>query len=210
MMVTPWFGWHTDVTAAVNPPVRLDPARRDDPALWRGYVLDQPRRRLCGFVGTDARVRRRAARHPRVRAARRCQGGQRIQRARQTPRLEERASAGDSPCRDRGAGAVRQPVLPEVRGRASLRGKAPRFSRSCGSMSFAPNTRCASNGTRATSPSGTIARPRTWRRGTFSNPTSTVSFIGSRWWASRWSASMASRPGRSKACRSDRRRRNCG
>ena len=37
--------------------VRLHPAGRDDPAIWRGYILDQPRRRLRRPVGTDARVR---------------------------------------------------------------------------------------------------------------------------------------------------------
>src|SRR3984957_7730532 len=46
----------------------------------------------------------------------------------------------------------------------SIVGIAPRESvkilESCGSMPFAPSIRCASNGPRVTSPSGTIGRPR--------------------------------------------------
>ena len=45
-----------------QPTFRLDPARRDDPALWRRHVLDQPRCRLSGAVADDARLCRHAAR----------------------------------------------------------------------------------------------------------------------------------------------------
>ena len=50
--------------------MRLHPARCDDPALWRRYVLDKSRGRLRRFVGTDACFRRWTARHPCLRAAR--------------------------------------------------------------------------------------------------------------------------------------------
>ena len=44
---------------------RVDPARRDYPALRRRYVLDQSRCRLSGAVADDARLCRRIARGPR-------------------------------------------------------------------------------------------------------------------------------------------------
>ena len=70
-MVTPWTGWHADITAAVNPPMAsILPARRHDPALWRRHVLDQLERRLYGAVADHARLCRRAARHPPVRQSR--------------------------------------------------------------------------------------------------------------------------------------------
>ena len=55
MMVTPWSGWHTDITAAVNPPCA---------SILRGVTI-----RLYRAVANDAGLRRRAARHPQVCAA---------------------------------------------------------------------------------------------------------------------------------------------
>ena len=209
MMVTPWFGWHTDVTAAVNPPcasilrgVTIPPYGGD--TFWTNLVaayagLSEPMRAFVdGLRGIHAF-------EPRGDATAGSEYNERVKRRAlksEHPLVTVHAETGERVL------FASPSFLKSVVG--LLRGKVPRFSRSCGSTLFAPNTRCASNGTRVTSPSGTIGRPRTWRRGTFSNPTSIVSFIGSRWWANRWSASMASRPGPSKACRSDRRRRNCG
>ena len=49
--------------------LRLDPARRDDTALWRRHVLDQSCCCLQRVVADNARLRRRAARDSQVRAA---------------------------------------------------------------------------------------------------------------------------------------------
>jgi len=48
---TPWSGWHTDITAAVNPPCASILRGRDDPALWRRYVSGPISCRLSGAVG---------------------------------------------------------------------------------------------------------------------------------------------------------------
>ena len=124
-MVTPWFGWHTDVTAAVNPPcasilrgVTIPPYGGD--TFWTNLVAAYAGlRNRCGpsSMGCAAFTRSSRAAMPRPGA---------IQRAGQTPRVEKRASACDRPCGDRGAGAVRQSILPEVA--VDLpRGKVPRY-----------------------------------------------------------------------------------
>ena len=75
MTVTPWFGWHTDVTAAVNPPcasilrgVTIPPYGGD--TFWTNLVAA-----YAGLSEPMRALRRRIARHSCLRAARRHQGG---------------------------------------------------------------------------------------------------------------------------------------
>jgi taurine dioxygenase len=70
MMVTPWSGWHTDITAAVNPPCASILRGVTIPPYGGDTVLDQSRCRLSGAVADDARLCRRVARGPRERRAR--------------------------------------------------------------------------------------------------------------------------------------------
>ena len=39
--IRPWTGYHADITAAHNPPVRLHPAWRHHSALWRRHILGE-------------------------------------------------------------------------------------------------------------------------------------------------------------------------
>ena len=87
MMVTPWSGWHTDITAAVNPPfasilrgVTIPPYGGD--TFWTNLAAAYTR-----AVADDARVRRRAARRStQVVPRENPKAGQRIQRTHQAPR----------------------------------------------------------------------------------------------------------------------------
>src|SRR4051812_40254776 len=101
MMVTPWSGWHTDVTAAVNPPfasilrgVTIPPYGGD--TFWTNLVAG-----LSGAVAGDARLCRHAARGPRKRRACEPQARPAIQREHQAPPAGQRAPAGHGTCRDR-------------------------------------------------------------------------------------------------------------
>ena len=113
MTITPWFGWHTDVTAAVNPPcasilrgVTIPPYGGD--TFWTNLVaayagLSEPMR---AFVDG---LRAIHAFEPR--------GGSEYNETRQASCAAQRASAGDGACGDRRARVVRQPVLPQIAGR---------------------------------------------------------------------------------------------
>ena len=50
----PWTGWHTDITAALNPSQGFHPSRRDHSTLRRRHVLDQSGGGLPGSLGNDA------------------------------------------------------------------------------------------------------------------------------------------------------------
>ena len=113
MMVTPWSGWHTDITAAVNPPcasilrgVTIPPYGGD--TFWTNLVAAyqglSPTMR--GFIDGLRAVHANVACEPQARPA--------IQRAHQAPASGERAPAGDGARRDRRARAVRQPLLYQV------------------------------------------------------------------------------------------------
>ena len=78
MMVTPWSGWHIDITAAVNPPcasiprgVMIPPYGGD--TFWTNLAA------AYNGLSPMMRFRRRAARHPQIRAARKPEAGQRVQ-----------------------------------------------------------------------------------------------------------------------------------
>src|SRR5580658_10346497 len=82
-MVTPWTGWHADITAAVNPPMASILRGVTIPPYGRRHVLDQPERRLYGALADLARLCRRAARDPPIRQSRRGRPQRRIQRPRE-------------------------------------------------------------------------------------------------------------------------------
>ena len=111
-LLRPWSGWHTDVTAAVNPPAA---------SILRGVVIppyggDTQWTNLAaayqGAVRAAARHRRRPARRAPLHRARRRQRHRRLRPGRQGAHPGQRASAGARASRDRRARALHQPVLP--------------------------------------------------------------------------------------------------
>ena len=103
-----------------EPALGIHPARRDDTALRRRHVLDQPRGGLYRSVANDARVRRRAARHPPFPGAGRYRQEPGLRRERPTPRDGDRAPDRARASRDGRAPPVRQSIIPEVDRRPHL------------------------------------------------------------------------------------------
>ena len=116
MMVTPWSGWHTDITAAVNPPcasilrgVTIPPYGGD--TFWTNLAAAYQR-----AVADDARLCRRAARHSQLSSrARTPSAGSEYNERIKRRASGQRAPARDGARRDRRARAVRQPLLSSSR-----------------------------------------------------------------------------------------------
>ena len=180
----PWTGWHTDITAAVNPPgqsiLRGDivPPYGGD-TQWTNLAaayraLSEPMR---AFVDGLRGIHRFAA-------ASATQGNGQSATDAYRERVQSRVLVTEHPL---------VTVHPETGERVlyvspaflrSIVGLSPRESEgpapaSCGSTSCGPSSPCASGGTRGAWPSGTIAPRPTSPPGTSSTPTSTASSGGS-------------------------------
>ena len=197
-MVTPWSGWHTDVTAAVNPPfasilrgVTIPPYGGD--TFWTNLVAAyrgmSPTMR--GFVDGLRAVHANVARaNP--------QPGQQY-----NERIQRRPLASEHPLVSVHAETGERVLFASPSYIKSIVGLTPREGQKLLELIW-------EDVSRAISRSGITGRPRTWRRPTSSSPISIASSTGSRWWASRWSASTAGLPQRSRECQSCPRPKSCG
>src|SRR5450830_1730942 len=110
----PWSGWHTDVTAAINPPA-ASLLRGDSALRWR-HPMDQSGRGLPGAVGPPARLCGHLVGPPPVQRPARRPGHRGVPAPGRRGPPGQRASSGARAPRDRRARAVCEPHVPQAGG----------------------------------------------------------------------------------------------